>query len=130
MHSYYSHGYGKYALHYHLLWCPKEGLFLKQIYFVQVLKKIIMDICRSNGYDMLTLEVQPQFIHVSVSVQPTVAPADVVRTLKSLCTIRLIHQHPELKKHYSVYGSLWKKGYLVSTAKISDPELAWRQIEN
>ncbi len=127
MYNYYSHGYGKYAIHYHLLWCPKEKLVEK--YLVQALKEIIMETCHKSGYEMLTLDVQPQFIHVSVSVQPTVAPADAVRTLKSLCTIRLIHLHPELKNHYSVYGSLWKKGYLISTGKISNPELAWQQIE-
>ena len=129
MHDYRRHGYGKYALHYHLLWCPKEGLPLNENKLEEALSLIIRDVCKTSGYEMLTLEVQPRFIHVSLSVRPTVAPADAVRTLKSLCTIRLLHLHPELKKHYSVYGSLWEKGYLVSTGKIFNPEVIWQEID-
>ncbi len=129
MHDYRSHGFGRYSLHYHLLWCPKEGLPIKETILEQALSEIIREICQTNGYEMLTLEVQPNFIHVSLSVRPTVAPADAVRTLKSLCTIRLLRLHPELRKHYSVYGSLWKKGYLVSTGKIFNPEVIWQEID-
>ena len=129
MHDYHSHGYGKYSLQYHLLWCPKEGLPLKEKMLEQALTEIIREVCLTNGYEMLTLEVQARFIHVSLSVRPTVAPADAVRTLKSLCTIRLLHLHPELKKHYSIYGSLWKKGYLISTGEIFHPELISQEID-
>ncbi|MEW5919918.1 MAG: IS200/IS605 family transposase [Bacillota bacterium] len=129
MHDYRSYGHGKYALHYHLLWCPKAGLQLQGEKLEHALQQIIADICRANHYEIVALEVQPRFIYVSLSVRPTVAPADAARTLKSMCTVRLLQLYPELKKHYSLYGSFWKKGYLISTGRIFNPDVVWKVLD-
>ena len=44
-----------------------------------------------------------------------VAPTDIVRTLKSISAIKLFKEYPKLKKFYARCGSLWSKGYFVST---------------
>lgn len=129
MREYNTNGHAKYALRYHLLWCPKAGLPLREKDLEQALQKIISEVCQAHGYEVSTIEVQSDYIYVSLSVQPTVAPADIMRNLKSICTIRLLRIHPELKKHYSLYGSLWKKGYLITTGKIVDPEVVRKEIE-
>jgi putative transposase len=51
----------------------------------------------------------PDHIHIFLSVKPTVAPTDVVRTLKSISAIMIF------KKFYTRCGSLWSKGYFVCT---------------
>ena len=45
----------------------------------------------------------------------TVAPCDVVRTLKSISAIELFKVYPQLKKFYARCGALWSGGYFVST---------------
>ena len=57
----------------------------------------------------------PDHIHIFLSVKPTVAPTDIVRTLKSISAINLLKKYPKLKKFYAHCGSLWSKGYFVST---------------
>ncbi len=126
MHDYRSYGEGKYALYYHLLWRCKKGLRLKEEIYGWALPQIIGEICRANHYELVSMEARPHFIYVSLSARPIVAPADAARTLKSLCTVKLLQLFPELKKYYALYGSFWEKGYLISTGHGFNPEAALR----
>jgi len=67
------------------------------------------------------MEVMPDHIHIFIGTKPTVAPMDVIRTLKSVSAIELFKKYPKLKQFYSRCGSLWSKGYFVSTiGKLSE----------
>lgn len=57
----------------------------------------------------------PDHIHIFVDVPQTVAPCDVVRTLKSIRAIELFQAFPQLKQFYARCGALWSRGYLIST---------------
>jgi len=86
----------------------------------EALKRILAEICNKYEYEILELEVMVDHIHIFVSAKPTIAPTDIVRTLKSITAIQLFKEFPALKKFYSRCGSLWSKGYFVSTiGKIS-----------
>jgi len=68
-------------------------------------------------------------IHFFVSAKPTVAPTDIVRTLKSITAIQLFKEFPALKKFYSRCGSLWSKGYFVSTIGKVSAETVQKYIQ-
>ena len=55
-------------------------------------------ICNDYNYHIKALEVIPDHIHIFVDVPQTVAPCDVVRTLKSISAIELFKVYPLLKK--------------------------------
>ena len=59
----------------------------------------------------------PDHIHIFVDVPQTVAPCDVVRTLKSISAIELFKVYPKLKQFYARCGALWSRGYFVSTVE-------------
>ena len=61
------------------------------------------------------LEVMPDHIHIFVDCPQTVAPCDIVRTLKSISAIEMFKAYPQLKQFYSRCGVLWSRGYFVST---------------
>ena len=90
--QYHSASHCKYLIQYHIIW-----------------------ICDDYGYKIKALEVMPDHIHVFIDVSQTVAPCDVVRTLKSISAIELLKAYPKLKQFYARYGVLWSKGYFVST---------------
>ncbi|MDF2854721.1 MAG: transposase IS200-family protein [Neobacillus sp.] len=71
----------------------------------------------------------PDHIHLFLSTKPTVSPTDVVRTLKSISAILLFKRFPGLKKLYSRCGSLWSKGYFVSTVGKVSEETVKRYIQ-
>ena len=57
----------------------------------------------------------PDHIHIFVDVPVSVAPCDVVRTLKSISAIELFKAFPKLKQFYAKCGVLWSRGYFIST---------------
>jgi len=120
----------RYLVQYHLVWCPKFRFEVIQGDIEQSLKNILANVCNKYQYEILELEVMPDHIHIFLSAKPTVAPTDIVRTLKSISAIKLFKEHPKLKKFYARCGSLWSKGYFVSTIRNVSSHTIKRYIQN
>ena len=72
-------------------------------------------ICKDYNYRIKALEVMPDHIHIFIDVPQTVAPCDVVRTLKNISAVELFKAFPQLKQFYAKCGFLLSRGYFVST---------------
>lgn len=118
-----SNDYNRYFVKYHLVWCPKRKAGNFHGEEGNLLKNILFDICAKYRYVLHSLEVNKDFIHIALSVDPFVAPADVIRTLKSISAVHLLQHVPEMRTFYGRRGSLWKKGFLISTGDTLDPEM-------
>ena len=105
----------KYSCQYHIIWCPKFRYSIIKGDIESDLKHIIEDICREYKYKIRALETMPDHIHVFLDAPQTVAPADIVRTLKSITAIKLFEKHDTLRRFYARSGHLWSRGYYVST---------------
>ena len=91
--SYHSGNHCKYLIQYHIIWCPKFRYSVLNGDVEKTLKQILRGICQKYGYQIKALEVMPDHIHLFVDCPQTVAPCDVVRTLKAelrLSRFRLI----------------------------------------
>ena len=106
----------KYLIQYHIIWCPKFRFSVLEGNVELVLKQILQNLCDEYQYRIKALEVMPDHIHIFVDVPQTVAPCDVVRTLKSRSAIALFQAFSKLKQFYAKCGVLWSRGYFVSTA--------------
>ena len=84
---YHSASHCKYLIQYHIIWCPKFRFSVLQENVDITLKQILQKICKDYGYKIKTLEVMPDHVYIFLDVPQTVAPCDVVRTLKSKSTI-------------------------------------------
>ncbi len=115
MNNYKSLNHCKYLIQYHLVWCPKFRYNVLKDNIEESLRRILAEVCKKYQYEIIELEVMPDHIHVFISVKPTMSPTDIVRTLKSITAVQLFKEFPTLKKFYSRCGSLWSKGYFVST---------------
>ena len=112
---YHSASHCKYLIQYHIIWCPKFKFCVLQGNVDTTLKQILQKICDNYGYKIKALEVRQDHIHIFVDVPQTVAPCDIVRTLKSISAIELFKEYPKLKPFYARCGVLWSRGYFVST---------------
>lgn len=130
MSKYKSSGHSKYLVQYHIIWCPKFRFEVLTGDVENALKNIITNISKEYKYEIKALEVMPDHIHLFVATKPTVAPTDVVRTIKSITTVKLFKEFPELKNFYSRVGSLWSKGYFVSTVGNVSERTIQKYIEN
>ena len=105
----------KYLVQYHLIWCPKFRFNVLKDGIELSLKEILLSISRRYSFEIIQMEVMPDHLHLFVSAKPTVAPTDLIRTIKSVSAVELFKRHPKLKQFYGRCGSLWSKGYFVST---------------
>lgn len=115
MNEYKSLKHCKYLVQYHLIWCPKFRFNILKENIELSLKEILLSISYRYSFEIIEMEVMPDHLHLFVSAKPTIAPADIVRTFKSISAIELFKKHPKLKQFYGRRGSLWSKGYFVST---------------
>ena len=110
----------KYLCQYHVIWCPKFRFNVLENIECS-LRRIFQDIAERHQYEIIEMEIMPDHVHLFVGAKPTVAPSDIVRTLKSISAIELFKQYPSLKQFYSRCGSLWSAGKFISTiGKVSE----------
>ena len=127
--QYHSASLYKSLIQYHIIWCPKFRFSVLQGNVDAALKQILQKICDDYGYKIKALEVMPDHIHIFVDVPQTVAPCDVVRTLKSISAIELFKVYPKLKQFYARCGVLWKRVYFVSTVEYISEATVIKYIE-
>ena len=114
--QYHSAAHCKYLVQYHIIWCPKFRFSVLNNNNVELkLKEILQQICSKYSYGIKALEVMPDHIHIFLDCPQTVAPCDVVRTLKSISAVELFKAFPQLKRFYARCGVLWSRGYFIST---------------
>lgn len=120
----------KTLIQYHIIWCPKFRYSVLQGDIKTDLINIIENICFKYHYEIKALEVMDDHIHLFISAPQTVAPCDIVRTLKSISAIRLFEKYPLLKTFYKKCGKLWSEGYFISTIGEVSSEIIKHYIEN
>jgi putative transposase len=117
-----------YQTAYHVIWCPMYRRDVLVGPVAEETRRMLGQICRERGWAMIAAEIQPDHIHLFVSVPPSLAVADAVKILKGT-TARLVFQRfPVLKKH-SWGGHLWSPSYYVGTAGKVSAETIRRYIE-
>lgn len=98
----------------HIVWIPK---YRKPILngYQDELKDILYSIAEKKKWEILAVEVMPDHVHLFVSVPPTIAPSEVVKTFKGQSGRQFLILHPEFTdKRYD--NSLWAPSYFVASA--------------
>lgn len=117
-----------YQTAYHVVWCPKYGKAILTNKIAKDFSTIILEICQQNNWTVITKEIQPDHIHLFLSIPPSIAVADAVKILKGSSARKLFPIHPELKR-VLWGGSLWSPSYYVGTAGNVSAETIQRYIE-
>ena len=125
---YHSGAHCRYLTQYHIVWCPKFRYSVLGVQEGEKLKNILQGICGRYSYGIKAMEVMPDHIHLFIDAPQTVAPCDIVRTLKSVSTIEMFQAFPKLKKFYARCGSLWQTGYFISTIGQASEETVAKYI--
>ena len=117
-----------YQTPYHVIWFPK---YRKRILTGEIAKSLclaINEICIERKWPILTLEIQPDHIHLFVTIPPSLAVADAVKILKGSTARKLFATFPVLKDQ--LYGGhLWSPSYYVGTAGNISAETIRHYIE-
>jgi putative transposase len=97
---------------YHIVWCPK--------YRFRILTGLIKDLvdhdirlyCEWKGCEIEELNIQPDHIHILVSVPPKVSLSELMGVLKGKLAIKLFKNYPQLKQKPYWGNHFWSRGYL------------------
>src|SRR6266851_7242414 len=98
---------------YHLIWCPKRRKPILVGKVKERCQQLLEAKGKEKGWDILTLAIQPDHIHIFVRVWPSDSAAEVVKELKGSTSFFL---RKEFEPLLSKLPSLWTRSYFSSTA--------------
>jgi len=76
------------------------------------LKVVFQEIAERYEFEIDTMEVKDDHVHLFLSAPPRYSPARVVQVIKSISAKRVFKEFPEVKKQLWG-GEFWSDGYFV-----------------
>jgi len=104
----------RYQIRYHLVWKVK---YSRKILFgerLQFLKKTVEQIGRRYEYKIEGVGIDASHLHVFAGAHPSLSPAKLVQTIKSITARKLFQKYPDIK-NFLWGGAIWAIGYYVRT---------------
>ena len=103
-----------YDTKYHLVWAPKYRKWILRGDIQQTVKNVFEEIAVNHDFEIDTLEVAEDHVHVFLSFPPRYSISRVVGILKSISASVIFVKHPEVKKELWG-GEFWEDGYFART---------------
>jgi len=109
-----------YECKYHIVFCPKYRFRIFADEIAEYTRQQVYQLLRQKeDVEVLELNIQPDHIHVVMSVAPKYALSSLMGYLKGKLAIRLFERYERLGRKY--WGRhLWCRGYCVSTVGIDE----------
>ena len=112
-----------YECKYHIVFCPKYRYKILDEKVALYVKQEIYRLCnQKQGIEVIELNVQPDHVHLILSIPPKYAVSKVVGFLKGKLALKLFDRFPNLRKRY--WGQhVWSRGYCVSTIGLDEERI-------
>lgn len=118
-----------YKLGYHFVWCPKYRKAVLTDEVRTLIEGEIHRLCAENGWEVGSLNVQPDHVHLFVSAPPAIAPSLIANTLKGITARQVFKQFPEFKKQEFWGGHLWSRSFYVGSVGDMSEDTVRKYIE-
>ena len=126
----YERGY-VYNFHFHRIFVTK---YRRKVFTTPQLaaemKELICKCAKAGDFDIETLEVMPDHVHLLISFKPRYAPTDIVKYIKGYTAREFFKVHPDTKKQDFWGGHLWSNSYFMSTLGNMSKDVVKQYIEN
>ncbi len=109
-----------YECKYHIVFCPKYRYKILRAEVASYVTEKIYRLCgQKEGVEVLELNVQPDHVHLVLSIPPKYAVSEIMGFLKGKLALGMFDQYPELRKRY--WGRhVWSRGYCVTTVGLDE----------
>lgn len=115
MSSYSIAAHTRYIIKYHFVWIVKyRHDILADEKISNAVNIIIRKIAEKYGFEIISLGIDGNHIHLFISAPPRYSPSQIVNILKSISGRQIFQQFPEVKKRLWG-GEFWGDGYYVGT---------------
>ncbi len=103
-----------YDTKYHLVWTPKYRKWILKGDIRTRVQEIFEEISKNHEFDIDTLEVSEEHVHIFLSFPPRYSTSRVVGMMKSISASVIFKEYPEVKQEL-LSGEFWEDGYFVRT---------------
>jgi putative transposase len=110
---------------YHIIWCPKRRRKVLTGKVAERLEQLIGEVANENAWEVLTLAIQPDHVHLFLRANPYTLPTDIARLIKGRSSHMLREEFAHLKR----MPSLWTRSTFYSTAGNVSAEVIEQYIE-
>lgn len=114
-----------YLMNLHFVWCPKRRKKVLVGSIAMRLREILEQVAKEKQVKILALEIQPDHLHLFVSISPQMVTHKLVKAFKGRSSNILRNEFPSLRK----LPALWTNSYFVSTAGNVSSETIRKYIE-
>lgn len=115
-----------YNVNYHLVWTPKRRAKVLVDNIEKDLKLLFYKCAEEQGFEIITLEVMPDHVHLFVSCHPKLSPHLIVKKLKGVSSNFLRKKYVSLLK----LPCLWSSSYYCGTVGFASESVVKSYIEN
>jgi len=116
-----------YSCKYRVVWCPKYRRKVLIEGVAERLAQIIREVCSEHAAEVLSLDIQPDHVHLLVECDPQFGIHRLVRLIKSRSSRFLRQEFPRLKTRMP---TLWTNSYFVSTVGGTPLAVIKQYLEN
>jgi putative transposase len=112
-----------YECKYHFVFCPRYRFRILKGEVGEYVRQQIYGLCRAkDAVEVIELNIQPDHIHLIVSIPPKYSVSNFMGYLKGKLAIRLFERYERLGKRF--WGRhLWGRGYCVSTVGLDEDKI-------
>ena len=103
-----------YDTKYHLVWTPKYRKCIMKGDIRERVEEIFEEISKNHEFDIDTLEVSEEHVHIFLSFPPRYSISRVVGMMKSISASVIFKEYPGVKQELWG-GEFWEDGYFVRT---------------
>src|SRR5262245_52017689 len=103
-----------YETKYHLVWAPKYRRGMLRGALRERVEGLLREVAQDFGFEIDTLEVAGDNVHIFLDFPPRYSIAKVVGILKSITASQVLEEFPQLKKQLWA-RELWEDGYFART---------------
>jgi putative transposase len=98
----------------HLVWAPKYRKGMLRGALRERVEELFREIAQDFGFEIDTLEVAVDHVHIFLDFPPRYSIAKVVGVLKSISASQVFEEFPQLRKQLWA-RELWEGGYFART---------------
>ena len=118
-----------YDLKYHLVWITKYRKAVLRGEIGSRVREIIRQTCAELDVQILSGAVQPDHIHLLVSVPPNLSVSQLMQRLKGRSSRKMLQEYTELRRQF--WGRhFWARGYFAASSGNVTDEVIKQYIQS
>ena len=110
--NYHASAHIKFLCRYHVIFCPKYRRKVLVNGIDNRLKEVFSEISKNKGFDILSMEIMPDHVHLLIDCNPRYGIMQCVTDLKWKSVHVLNKEFPEIRKKIP---SIWTRSCFVAT---------------